>query len=49
MVEDRKALSAELVPHVSEVSRPREKPVWACRVLIRQIGGRFHQKEQGAK
>jgi hypothetical protein len=49
MVEDREAPSAELVPHVSEVSRPIEKPVWACRVLIRQIGGRFHQKEQGAK
>lgn len=27
MVEDRKALSAELVPYVSEVSRLREKPV----------------------
>jgi hypothetical protein len=49
MVEDRKAPSAELVPYVSEVLRLREKPVWACRVLIRQIGGRFHQKEQGAK
>jgi hypothetical protein len=45
MVEDRKAPSAELVPDVSEVSCPREKLVWACRVLIRQIGGRFHQKE----
>jgi hypothetical protein len=42
MVEDRKAPSAELVPDVSEVSCPREKLVWACRVLIRQIGGRFH-------
>jgi hypothetical protein len=49
MLEDRKAPSTELVPHVSEVSRPREKPVLACRVLIRQIGGRFHQKEQDAK
>jgi hypothetical protein len=49
MLEDCKALSAELVPYVSEVSRLREKPVWACRVLIRQIEGRFYQKEQGAK
>jgi hypothetical protein len=42
MVEDREAPSAELVPYVSEVSRLREKPVWACRVLIRQIRGRFY-------